>query len=110
MDRVSNAFESVKKELVVFVVATIFLLYIAAVGIYYCENSAQPEQFKSVFHSLWWAVTILTPATSGGMYPITVGGKIFTTFIVFIGIGMVAIPTGLLASAFSKTYNDKTRD
>ena len=110
IDRVSDAFESVKKELVVFAVATTLLLYVAAVGIYYCENPAQPEQFKSVFHSLWWAVTTLTPATSGGMYPITVGGKIFTTFIVFIGLGMVAIPAGLLASAFGKTFKDKTID
>jgi len=110
LDKVIEAFESVKKELVVFAVATTFLLYVAAVGIYYCENPTQPELFKSVFHSLWWAVTTLTPATSGGMYPITVGGKIFTTFIVFIGIGMVAIPAGLLASAFGKTFKDKTID
>ena len=54
IDRVSLAFNSIKKELVVFAVATIFLLYVSAVGIYYCENPAQPEQFKSVFHSLWW--------------------------------------------------------
>jgi voltage-gated potassium channel len=110
LDRVSDAFTSVKKELVVFGVATIFLLYVAAVGIYYCENPAQPEQFKSVFHSLWWSVTTLTTVGYGDIYPITVGGKIFTTFVVFIGMGMVAIPTGLLASAFSKTFNDKTID
>lgn len=110
LDRVSDAFASVKKELVVFGVATIFLLYVAAVGIYYCENPAQPEQFKSVFHSLWWAVTTLTTVGYGDMYPITVGGKIFTTFVVFIGMGMVAIPTGLLASSFVKTFNDKSRN
>ncbi len=110
IDRVSLAFNSIKKELVVFAVATIFLLYVSAVGIYYCENPAQPEQFKSVFHSLWWAVTTLTTVGYGDMYPITVGGKLFTTFVVFIGMGMVAIPTGLLASAFSKTFNDKTID
>ena len=106
LDRVSDAFSSVKKELVVFGVATIFMLYVAAVGIYYCENPAQPEQFKSVFHSLWWSVTTLTTVGYGDIYPITIGGKIFTTFVVFIGMGMVAIPTGLLASAFSKTFKE----
>ena len=110
IDRVSDAFSSVKKELVVFGVGTIFLLYVAAVGIYYCENPAQPELFKSVFHSLWWAVTTLTTVGYGDMYPITVGGKIFTTFVVFIGMGMVAIPTGLLASAFSNTFSDKSKN
>ena len=107
LDRVSDAFSSVKKELIVFGVATIFMLYVAAVGIYYCENPAQPEQFKSVFHSLWWSVTTLTTVGYGDIYPITVGGKIFTTFVVFIGMGMVAIPTGLLASAFSKTFKEQ---
>ena len=104
IDRVSDAFSSIKKELVVFGVATLFLLYVAAVGIYYCENPAQPEKFKSVFHSLWWSVTTLTTVGYGDMYPITTGGKLFTSLIVFIGMGMVAIPTGLLASAFSKTF------
>ena len=104
IDRVSDAFSSIKKELVVFGVATLFLLYVAAVGIYYCENPAPPEKFKSVFHSLWWSVTTLTTVGYGDMYPITVGGKLFTSLIVFIGMGMVAIPTGLLASAFSKTF------
>ena len=107
LNRVSDAFASVKKELTVFGVATIFMLYVAAVGIYYCENPAQPEQFKSIFHSLWWAVTTLTTVGYGDIYPITVGGKIFTTFVVFIGMGMVAIPTGLLASAFSKTFKEQ---
>jgi voltage-gated potassium channel len=107
INRVSFAFNSIKKELTIFIVATLFLLYVSAVGIYYFENPSQPEQFKSVFHSLWWAVTTLTTVGYGDMYPITVGGKLFTTFVVFIGMGMVAIPTGLLASAFSKTFNDK---
>ena len=109
IDRVSLAFNSVKKELVVFAVATFFLLYVSAVGIFYFENPAQPEQFKSVFHSLWWAITTLTTVGYGDMYPITSGGKVFTTFIVFIGMGMVAVPTGLLASAFSTTFKKKNK-
>lgn len=107
IDRLNNAFSSVKKELTVFLMATIFLLYVSAVGIYYFEHPVQPDKFSSVFHSLWWAVTTLTTVGYGDMYPITIGGKIFTTIIVFIGMGMVAIPTGLLASAFSKTFQDK---
>ena len=52
----------------------------------------------------------LTTVGYRDIYPITVGGKIFTTFVVFIGMGMVAIPTGLLASSFVKTFNDKSRN
>ena len=107
IDRLSEAFKSIKNELIIFIVGTIFLLYVSAVGIYYFENPEQPEAFKSVFHSLWWAVTTLTTVGYGDMYPITVGGKLFTTMIVFIGMGMVAVPTGLLASALSQTFKRK---
>ena len=104
MDRITSAFIKIKSELVIFLVATFFLVYLASVGIYYFENTEQPEQFKSVFHSLWWAITTLTTGGYGDVYPITAGGKIFTTFIVFIGLGLVAVPTGLLATAFSDTF------
>jgi voltage-gated potassium channel len=107
LDRINTAFSEIKNELVIFIVATFFLLYVSAIGIYYFENPVQPEVFKSVFHSLWWAVTTLTTVGYGDMYPITIGGKIFTTIIVFIGLGIIAIPTGLLASAFSKTFKNK---
>jgi voltage-gated potassium channel len=101
----TTAFHSIKKELIIFFVVTLCLLYVSAVGIYYFENQAQPEQFKSVFHSLWWSVTTLTTVGYGDMYPITVGGRIFSTIIVFIGLGLVAVPTGLIASALTKSIN-----
>ena len=107
LDRINSAFNEIKNELVIFLVATTFLIYFASIGIYYFENPVQPELFKSVFHSMWWAVTTLTTVSYGDMYPITTGGKIFTTIIIFIGIGMISIPTGLLASAFSKTIKNK---
>ena len=103
IDRLLFAFREIKKELFIFLIATIFLLYVSSVGIYYFENEAQPDQFKSVFHSMWWAVATLTTVGYGDVYPITLGGKLFTTFIVFIGMGLVAVPTGLLASALAKT-------
>ena len=107
MDRLIEAFIAIKNELIIFGVGTIFLIYVSSVGIYYFENPVQPQVFKSVFHSLWWAVTTLTTVGYGDMYPITIGGKVFTTIIVFIGMGMVAVPTGLLASSLSKTISSK---
>ncbi|WP_369974286.1 ion transporter [Microbulbifer sp. A4B17] len=100
--RFSRAFRMVKEELVLFGVTALILLYLSAVGIYYFESAAQPEQFKSIFHSLWWAVTTLTTVGYGDMYPVTLGGRIFTFFVLLIGLGVVAIPTGLVASALSK--------
>jgi len=107
IQRFKIAFLEVKEELTIFLVATGFLLFITSVGIYYFENSAQPEQFKSIFHCLWWAIVTLTTVGYGDVYPVTVGGKIFTSFIVIIGLGIIAVPTGLVASALTKTLSDK---
>ncbi len=103
IDHFSRAYKEIKDELEVFFIAMIFLLYLSAVGIYYFENPAQPELFSSIFHSLWWAVTTLTTVGYGDMFPITAGGKLFTFFVLFIGLGIVAVPTGLISTALSKT-------
>lgn len=107
LQRFKDAFNSVKAELVLFVVATLFLLYVSSVGIYYFENEAQPENFSSIFHCLWWAVATLTTVGYGDVYPITIGGRIFTSIVVLIGIGIVAVPTGLIASALTKVANEE---
>lgn len=99
--RFGRALIIAKEELVLFSFITLILLYLSAVGIYHFENAAQPELFKSVFHSFWWAVTTLTTVGYGDMFPVTAGGKAFTALVLFIGLGIVAIPTGLIASALS---------
>ncbi len=103
LNHLKKAFVSIKEELILFLVAALFLIFLASVGIYYFENPAQPEQFKSIFHSMWWAVATLSTVGYGDIYPITVGGKIFTFFILMIGLGIVAVPSGLIASALTKT-------
>lgn len=106
ISRFNRAFVIAKEELILFGIVAGILLYLSAVGIYYFENGAQPEQFKSVFHSLWWAVTTLTTVGYGDMYPITAGGRLFTFFVLMIGLGIVAVPTGLIASALSQVRNE----
>ncbi len=86
-----------REEIVLFFFVTVVLLYLAAVGIYYFEHDAQPEAFSSIFHSLWWAVATLTTVGYGDVYPITVGGRIFTFAVLAIGLGVVSIPAGLVA-------------
>lgn len=107
--RFHRALAIAKEELILFGFVAIILLYLSAVGIYYFENAAQPEQFKSVFHSLWWAITTLTTVGYGDMFPVTAGGKLFTFFVLIIGLGIIAVPTGLIASALSQAREeDKT--
>ncbi len=100
--RVKNAFIIAREEFVLFIAVSALLLYLSAVGIYYFENEAQPEVFTSIFSSLWWAVSTLTTVGYGDIYPITAGGRIFTFFILIIGLGLVSVPAGLISSALTK--------
>ncbi len=101
--RLKNAFTDIKAELILFSVITMFVIYISAVGIYYFENAAQPKNFQSIFHSLWWAVATLTTVGYGDVFPITIGGRIFTFIMLMVGLGIIAVPTGLVASALTKS-------
>ncbi len=92
-----------REEIILFLSISGILLFLSATGIYYFESEAQPEQFGSVFHSLWWAIVTLTTVGYGDVYPITVGGRIFTFFVLLVGLGVVAVPAGIFASALSKT-------
>lgn len=110
IERFVNAFTIAREEIIIFAMVTIIMLYLSATGIYYFEHEAQPELFASIFHSMWWAVVTLTTVGYGDMYPITVGGRIFTFVVLIIGIGIVAIPAGLLASALNKVRRDEEED
>ena len=96
-----------REEILLFLFVTLILIYLAAVGIYYFENAAQPEKFTSIFDSLWWAIITLTTVGYGDVYPITLGGKVFTFIILLIGLGIVAIPTGIISSALTKAIDNK---
>ncbi len=104
--RLANAFYRVREELVLFGLMVLLLLYLAAVGIYYFENEAQPDAFQSVLHSIWWAVATLTTVGYGDIFPITAGGKLFTFIVLILGLGIVAVPTGLVASALTEARID----
>lgn len=102
LNRFNLAFKIVKEEIILFFMITLVLIFITSAGIYFFENDAQPEVFKSVFHSAWWSIVTLTTVGYGDVYPITIGGKIFTFFVLMIGVGLVTIPAGLVATALSK--------
>lgn len=102
LNRFNIAARLVKEEIILFLIVTGIFLFLASAGIYYFENSEQPDVFSSVFHSGWWSVVTLTTVGYGDVYPVTAGGKIFTFFILMIGVGIVTIPAGLVASALTK--------
>lgn len=99
--RLQLAFHEIKRDLLVFSFLAFIFIYFSAVGIYHFEHEAQPEQFGSIPASLWWAIVSLTTVGYGDTYPITAAGKFFAGIVLIIGIGIVALPTGLIASALT---------
>lgn len=102
LERLSLAFQLAKIELFLFLNIAVIILYLSAVGIYYCEHGAQPEQFQSILHSFWWAIVTLTTLGYGDVYPITVAGRFFASVVVLVGIGFVAMPSSIMTSALTE--------
>tara|TARA_B100000780_G_C21112365_1_gene449643 strand:- start:1675 stop:2397 length:723 start_codon:yes stop_codon:yes gene_type:complete len=111
LNRFRIAYGLIKEELMLFMMVILILLFIVSAGIYFFENEAQPDVFKSIFHSSWWSIVTLTTVGYGDVYPITIGGKIFTFFVLIIGVGVVTVPAGLVATALSKAreIQDKSK-
>ncbi|WOF17006.1 ion transporter [Methanoplanus sp. FWC-SCC4] len=97
-------------------ITTYFVLFIvlivAATMMYQFENAAQPEVFSNIPDAMWWGVITLTTVGYGDIYPVTIGGRFFGAIIALIGIGIFALPAGILASGFSRHQEefDKKKD
>ncbi|MDE0637607.1 MAG: ion transporter [Candidatus Poribacteria bacterium] len=102
VDRMIDALGGVKRELLALVILSSLLVYLAACGIWFFEKDAQPEDFGSILDSMWWAIVSLTTIGYGDVYPVTPGGKIFTALVALVGVGLIAIPSGLLASVLTE--------
>ncbi len=83
------------------------ILVIAACGLYYIERDIQPDKFGSIPEAMWWAIAALTTVGYGDAYPITPIGKIIGSIVTLLGIGMVALPSGILASSFSERMRQR---
>ena len=109
-EQMVSAFYEVRASLAVYVSLTALTVYLAAVGIYFFEQHIQPETFGSIPHCLWWAVTTLTTVGYGDSYPVTLGGRLFTTLILILGIGLVAIPGSLYVNALVRANSSAEDD
>jgi len=87
---------------------TVFtLLMVSASLVYFVEHASQPELFSSIPASMWWSVVTLTSVGYGDVYPITPFGKLLGGVISVLGLGLVALPTGILASGFAEEVQRK---
>jgi voltage-gated potassium channel len=99
--------ENVQRELYLTFFIAFVMLFFSAAGIYYIENPIQPESFSSITDSFWWAVSSLTGVGFEEVFPKTLGGKIFGTIISLIGVGVVAIPTGIISASFVELIDEE---
>jgi len=95
------------KTLVVVFMLIIVLLFFASTLIYYIERATQPDAFASIPRAMWWGMATLTTVGYGDVVPLSVAGKVFGVLVMFIGVGMFAIPTGILVAGFAQEIKRK---
>jgi len=98
---------SKKEELVLTSAIMVLMLVFSACVMYYCEHEAQPEAFPDIPSTMWWSVITLTTVGYGDVYPATPAGKFFAAIIAILGIGMFALPTGILGAGFVEEISRK---
>ena len=104
---ITQVFKNKANQLISSMVVVGLLMIIASVLMYNFESEAQPDKFSNAFDSLWWAMSALTTVGYGDVYPIAVAGKILGIVIAIIGIGMVAVPTGIITAGFTEVLHNK---
>lgn len=97
-------------QLIMSIVICFFVMLFSAIIMYTAENPVQPEQFPNIISSLWWAICTLTTVGYGDVYPITHIGRFFASVISLIGIGIIAIPTGIIAAGFNQVISKEYKN
>jgi len=117
LGRFSKSFEllsqgigNVKTELYLTFSIAFVMLFFSASGMYFIEGEAQPEIFHSIRASFWWSVASLTGVGFEEIYPVTLGGKIFGSIISLVGIGVIAVPTGIISASFVELIDEHKRN
>ncbi len=118
LGRYSNAIQNIgmalkdrRYELLMSVAAGFIVMLLAASALHYTEGARSPESFGSIPRALWWGVATVTKVGYGGAFPATILGKVFAAIFAVAAVGVVALPTGILAASFSNAFQrDRRRD
>lgn len=101
---ITQVISSKRQQLFSSVFILLVLMLASSLCMYSLEHDAQPQVFTNAFSGIWWSVSTLLTIGYGDIYPVTTMGKIFSIFITFLGVGMVAIPTGIISAGFVDQY------
>ena len=105
LNAITEVLASKKQQLLSSVFIILVLMLGSSLCMYSVEHEAQPEVFHNAFSGIWWSVSTLLTVGYGDIYPITTLGKMLATIITFLGVLMVAIPTGIISAGFVEQYN-----
>jgi voltage-gated potassium channel len=107
LSRVRNVLKSKSYQLFCSFGIVIMLMLLSSVLMYYIENDDQPDVFENAFSGLWWAIATVTTVGYGDIYPVSWLGKILGAFIAILGIGLIAVPTGIISAGFVEQISKK---
>ena len=105
LSTIGGVFKKKANQLLSSMFIVILLMVIASVLMFDVENAAQPDKFTNAFSGLWWAVATITTVGYGDIFPVTVFGKILSGIIAVLGIGLVAVPTGIISAGFIESID-----
>ena len=106
---IGNVLKNKRTQIMASVFIIVLLILASSLCMYSVEHDAQPEVFKNAFSAIWWATSTLLTVGYGDIYPITVMGQILGIVITFLGVGLVAIPTGIISAGFIEEYQKATK-
>ncbi len=102
---IMNVLKEKRSQILSSVSMVLILMVASSLTMYSLEHEAQPEQFRNAFSGIWWSVSTLLTIGYGDIYPVTMAGKFMAIIISFLGVGMVAIPTGIISAGFVEQYS-----
>ena len=102
---ITEVISSKKQQLLSSVFIILTLMLASSLCMYSLEHEAQPEVFQNAFSGIWWSASTLLTVGYGDIYPVTTLGRVFSIIITFLGVGMVAIPTGIISAGFVEQYS-----
>jgi len=104
---IGNVFKKKREELAITIFMVVILLVVVSSLMYFIENEAQPKAFSNIPMAMWWGVVTLTTVGYGDVYPVTPIGKLLGAVIALLGIGMIALPTGILGAGFVEEIHSR---
>lgn len=102
---ITNVLKEKRNQIISSVFIILILMLASSIGMYSAEHAVQPDKFDNAFSGMWWSISTLLTVGYGDIYPITVVGKIMAIVIALLGVGVVAIPTGIISAGFVEQYS-----